>query len=809
MTIVELSHGVYNFKDVWGYFKRCGWRATPAGPLSYDHFYIQPGKTKRDVKGVDYFDGEAELVAYGKALKIFGDVDEPVDPPRSATLSPVLPPKPRRRRSNSNSSSVASVTPTSHYMQQHSAQRRAKRRSTARRQLPNPSDVISISSNTSEGEENEPSFTKTSTAESETSSSSSSEEEFMPTFRREEDPDASPPRLKTKKRRQISDTSDSSPAKPIAPPASKKRATSNGILGKQTAKMREVKPHGLLFQTNGKMAMGESPPARRKPTTTGPTSSQSSGRSQPPAEPSASASGAVPSLSKATPQHIKVSTFPVAQRPPAAPVVVAQDAPAQSQSNPPATTQPPDMDVRMDESTTAPPVVSTGDADIDSDSGAKEMTYENGVDDTSYGNGVTDTNYDEVEEIAGAQTHLDLKKVSFPSSPTQIYRIRITSTTDDASSSTQTTIWMENLQSREQRECVFGDIRALDGTPNHDIPADAVFQALLRCLRVLEVQPQVVDVTGQDHDGPKLEPGVVELLFLDDDVLCLELVFPCYEFWKQSHRFTMSVFANRELQLERELASAKENLEAARAELKSVNVKLEETTQAFINLSTVMKTKHEYHERQQKKIEQLQLALAKARQALEKLKQEQEKQRVQQFPVVAKPPEPPVAANPSNSTLDCPVFCAESDVLTYTRVTSGLALPWNTTMKPPNGFAAFLKAGEHHTLTIQTHGTYQFNLHVTHESMTRLVVVITKQQTGTSLVSHRRLDPTLVLLSNDKKRISRVDQIIELQAFDTIFVQLVTADSMHMPAKVHWSEQLNEQPNRFLLTLLDTPWIYK
>lgn len=763
-------------------------------------------------------------MAYGKALKIFGDVEEPADPPRSATLSPVLPPKPRRRRSNSNSSSVVSVTPTSQIKQQHSAQRRAQRRSTARRQLPNPSDVISISSNTSEGEEDDPSFTKTSTAESASSSnSSSSEEESMPTAkRREQDPDASPPRLKTKKRRQISDTSDSSPAKPSAPPpVAKKRAAPNGILGKQTAKKRVAKPHGLLFQTNGKMAMGESPPARRKPTAAGPTSSQSSDRPQPPTK--SSASSVAPSQSN--PQRFKVSTSPVAQRQPAAPpVAAARDVPAQSQPEAPSpTTQPPEMDGRVDESAaaTAPSVISTGDADIDSDDrGVEEVSYTNGVENTSYGN---DTSYndvamdadvdmddDAVEELAGAQTHLDLKKVSFPSSPTQLYRIRITSTTDDASASTQTTIWMENLQTREQRECIFGDIRALDGTPNHDIPADAVFQALLRCLRALEMQPQVVDVTGQDHDGPKLEPGVIELLFLDDDVVCLELVFPCYEFWKQSHRFTMSVLANRELQLERELASARENLEAARAELRSVNVKLEETTQAFINLSTVMKTKHEDHERQQKKIEQLQLALAKAGQTVEKLKQEQNKRRVQQqSPVVVKLPEPPTAAIPSNPTPSCPVFCAESDVLTYTRVTSGLALPWTMIMTPANGFAAFLKAGEHHTLTIRTHGTYQFNLHVTHESTTRLAVVITKQQNGTSFVSHRRLDPTLVLLSNDKKRISRLDQIVELQAFDTVFVQLVTADSMHMPAKVHWSEQLNAQTNRFLLTLLDTPWVYK
>lgn len=467
LIIVELSHGVYNFKDVWAYFKRCGWRATPAGPLSYDHFYIQPGKTKHDVKGVDYFDGEAELVAYGKALKIFGDMDESAEPPRSATLSPVLPPKPRRRRSNSNSSSVVSVTPSSHAKEQTSAPRTSRRSRTARRQLPNPSDVISISSNTSEGEEDDPSFAKTSTAESESfsSSSSSSEEEFMPTLkRREEDPDVSPPRLKTKtrKRRQISDTSDSSPAQPKAQPSGKKRATPNGILGKQTAKKRVLKPQGLLFQTNNKMAMGESPPARRKPAATSVTGSQSSGRSQPSAKSSASASSSAPSQSDAPPQHFKVSTSPVAprnapaQRPPTAPAA-AQEAPVQD--DPPATIQPPKMDVQAVEPAAAPSVANIGDVDVNIDSGVEEVTCENGVEDTSYANEVDDTNchgplndmHDGAEEIAGIRTHLDLKKVTFPSSPTQMYRIRITSAMENPSSAPQTTIWMENLQSREQR----------------------------------------------------------------------------------------------------------------------------------------------------------------------------------------------------------------------------------------------------------------------------------------------------------------------------------------------------------------------
>ncbi|KAF1793773.1 hypothetical protein GQ600_21860 [Phytophthora cactorum] len=71
--VQELSYGVYNFRDVKQHFSRLGWTFRPGPPLSYDHYYIMPGKNPRNKEhkqGVDYFLGEAELVAYARKKKI-------------------------------------------------------------------------------------------------------------------------------------------------------------------------------------------------------------------------------------------------------------------------------------------------------------------------------------------------------------------------------------------------------------------------------------------------------------------------------------------------------------------------------------------------------------------------------------------------------------------------------------------------------------------------------------------------------------------------------------------------------------------
>ncbi|KAG2831001.1 hypothetical protein PC129_g12900 [Phytophthora cactorum] len=52
------------FRSRWRELLREGWKSKVPTGLSNDYTYLMPGKTKKDVRGVDFFVGEAELLAY-------------------------------------------------------------------------------------------------------------------------------------------------------------------------------------------------------------------------------------------------------------------------------------------------------------------------------------------------------------------------------------------------------------------------------------------------------------------------------------------------------------------------------------------------------------------------------------------------------------------------------------------------------------------------------------------------------------------------------------------------------------------------
>ncbi|KAF1774133.1 hypothetical protein GQ600_3711 [Phytophthora cactorum] len=52
------------FRARWRELLREGWKSKVPTGLSNDYTYLMPGKTKKDVRGVDFFVGEAELLAY-------------------------------------------------------------------------------------------------------------------------------------------------------------------------------------------------------------------------------------------------------------------------------------------------------------------------------------------------------------------------------------------------------------------------------------------------------------------------------------------------------------------------------------------------------------------------------------------------------------------------------------------------------------------------------------------------------------------------------------------------------------------------
>ncbi|KAJ0399450.1 hypothetical protein ATCC90586_003795 [Pythium insidiosum] len=75
LTRRDLAQGSYSFRNVWGELRKRGWFAKTGGALSYDHFYIKPGKntTEEFVENVDYFYGEAAIVQYAIDVQLFGE----------------------------------------------------------------------------------------------------------------------------------------------------------------------------------------------------------------------------------------------------------------------------------------------------------------------------------------------------------------------------------------------------------------------------------------------------------------------------------------------------------------------------------------------------------------------------------------------------------------------------------------------------------------------------------------------------------------------------------------------------------------
>ncbi|RLN91848.1 hypothetical protein BBJ28_00011360 [Nothophytophthora sp. Chile5] len=161
----KLSRGLYNFRDVKTYFfSQEGWWTKQGPSLSYDHFYIKPDKNPsnpNDVHGVDYFLGEAALVKYARALKIFGDdtIHLDVDTDEQQLQPPAATPLgagrgKRRARSGSSSQARAeqhnvSDSDSDRMKREHQSKRRRRRLGQKNGNALNP---ISFSSDTSDCE---------------------------------------------------------------------------------------------------------------------------------------------------------------------------------------------------------------------------------------------------------------------------------------------------------------------------------------------------------------------------------------------------------------------------------------------------------------------------------------------------------------------------------------------------------------------------------------------------------------------------------------------------------------------------------
>ncbi|ETI30116.1 hypothetical protein F443_22763 [Phytophthora nicotianae P1569] len=74
------------FRLRWSDLTKEGWRSRLPTGLSNSYTYLKPGKTKKDVRGVDYFVGEEELMKYLDRVDLEAAKDSQSDVSSAAKL---------------------------------------------------------------------------------------------------------------------------------------------------------------------------------------------------------------------------------------------------------------------------------------------------------------------------------------------------------------------------------------------------------------------------------------------------------------------------------------------------------------------------------------------------------------------------------------------------------------------------------------------------------------------------------------------------------------------------------------------------
>lgn len=284
----------------------------------------------------------------------------------------------------------------------------------------------------------------------------------------------------------------------------------------------------------------------------------------------------------------------------------------------------------------------------------------------------------------------------------------------------------------------------------------------------------------------------------------MQLLFPCYEFWQQKHRFMMKLVptAARLNSLTRELDEAKKELvstQRALATYKTKNQLLEtECEQLRVLLRVCREKEHsrkrfaELHQQQQQ-------------QAHRGLGAQETKMSAPVQPAQVSSPKKPHSAR----RRDARSFHARSGWIVSSRAASTLQfneekrISWESIVEAAEKYFRILDQTNQVVKILQT-GTYQINLNVAHENSLGLVVLV--KRCGDSETT-RKLEPTLVQFYDNKQRVSRLDQVVELNADDQVSVHL--AELRAQRDRICWLEHFVPQPNILLLTFLDQELVYK
>lgn len=317
------------------------------------------------------------------------------------------------------------------------------------------------------------------------------------------------------------------------------------------------------------------------------------------------------------------------------------------------------------------------------------------------------------------------------------------------------------------------------------------------------------------------EPGKVDLLHLDAHSVCLQLLFPCYEFWQKTHQFMMKLVpAQACLQsLVRALDETKRELATTQQQLNISEVKNQLLETECDQLRTLL---HAYQDKEQahQRLQELQ----QRQQMHQELQKDVREAKPAVVPAAAVPPPPTVTAAEHLPSLkqkptvsrkrDTRSFHARSSWLASSNASTTLeaspekSISWDLILESAEKYYQVTDESSRVVRVLQT-GTYQLNLNVTHETSMGLGVWVRSYDSvnGAGAGKTRKLKPTLVQLYANKQRVSRLDQVVELSAGDHVSVHLAELSAQW--SRSCWLDHFTPQPNIFFLTFLDHELVYK
>ncbi|KAL4102227.1 hypothetical protein PRIC1_005972 [Phytophthora ramorum] len=923
----DLSYGVYNFRDVKLHFSKQGWTFRPGPKLSYDHYYIKPGKSpknKQHKRGVDYFLGEAELVAYARKMEIFKDT-ETAPLPVSAS---------GKRRARSCSSARASQTTVDMDTDSDGNWRpRRKHKRHRRRSGDNAQNPIALSSDSSDEEsvvesngragvdtssvdededeewtlgdasggfQQEEDEEEEAELSDEDSPSSSSEDvepededlEIAATTKKGVGPSRGKHRSHTdtqgakremngnvKDREKVPATSEAksdirrddnstsssddevnrhkSP-RPLLKTSHKKkrsgvmhtwkRPSKNGVSSKREEKRAAASsqnkhkglhirigkkaksaPRSVLRDTNHDQdggwednednsfsldvgEYGESPP-RRPPSRA--HSRANSVRSSPATsvvaaspprefaeEEKGHAPSSTPSTSKDPPSPAEVAAGPATSHSFISSSANGTPTPIITPSSHPNTTNTP----------ATPIIVPPSHATIGLSSSPNAAPASTMMPSIS-----------QASKVNVASVWMELTQVLLPPDRDNKYHIRVTVSTNKPPVQT---IWMENLSSHEQRESSFIDVVELPGAKTDlRVPTATVLTALFRCL---SSQPDAIVIVGPEPRATAeaktaSEKGEVQLQTstaekntgdgdADGNGLTLVVAYPALDLFRVDHHFPMKVVSSgqRLQHLAKEVERLRAQLDLIQADRDKLCEQLrqqEEENERTLSqqVEAQVKARIAAHSSQQPGKEELEQRVAKLveeqTQALEQAQEKEKRNRDSARRWVFARSDWMAAFEPCQTLMAGATADTETSLLRPATASSvcKYVVEWKEVLEIAELFFQPATSGSTCSITVVKDGVYQVNANVSHDSLAQLRLVISSAE-----ASRREIAPTKVLLYDNKRRVSRVDTVLELRALDQLSLELRPLECTAAPSQQEeWLRTPMPSHNRLLVVVLD------